>query len=346
MSATVTAPLGYRLAADELEALAHAAALLRGRRPGPGDAAFYDLGWELLEHVPRGLRRFLDGLRRTEANALAVVSGFPLDDAAVGPTPAAWRAAADCATEAQEIWLALTGMVLGEPFSWSTLQAGRLIGNVLPIRGEEGQQSGHGSRTLLEWHTEDGFHPGRCDYLLLMGIRNHDRVPTTVASVRDVELSRRHRETLAGRRYLILPDDEHVRQLAASDPGHPGLAAMRRLSEHPEPVAVLSGDLDRPYLRIDPFFMRCADESDAQAREALKVLIEELERVQQDVVVEPGSVLIVDNFLAVHGRRAFTARYDGTDRWIKKLTVARDLRRSRGIRLDAGARVLYDRAGA
>ncbi|MFD1046061.1 fructose-bisphosphatase class II, partial [Kibdelosporangium lantanae] len=66
----------------------------------------------------------------------------------------------------------------GDAFSWSTLQDGRLIHNVVPIEGDETEQSGHG-QVLLEWHTEDGFHPYRCDYLLLFGMRNHDRVPNT-----------------------------------------------------------------------------------------------------------------------------------------------------------------------
>jgi hypothetical protein len=29
----------------------------------------------------------------------------------------------------------------------------------------------------------------------------------------------------------------------------------------------------------------------------------------------------------VHARKAFPARYDGTDRWLKKMTVSRNLRR-------------------
>ena len=60
----------------------------------------------------------------------------------------------------------------------------------------------------------------------------------------------------------------------------------------------------------------------------------ELERVQQEVVVGPGTLLVVDNYLAVHGRRAFEVRYDGTDRWLKKLTVSRNLRR--GLTFGAG----------
>jgi L-asparagine oxygenase len=81
-------------------------------------------------------------------------------------------------------------------------------------------------------------------------------------------------------------------------------------------------------------------EGDTEAEQALKKLVTELERVQQGVVVEAGTLLVVDNYLAVHGRRAFTARYDGTDRWLQKAVITRDLRKSRATRDSAAARVV------
>nr|WSZ96668.1 TauD/TfdA family dioxygenase [Streptomyces sp. NBC_00857] len=53
-----------------------------------------------------------------------------------------------------------------------------------------------------------------------------------------------------------------------------------------------------------------------------------------------GDLLLVDNFRALHGRGMFQARYDGTDRWMRKLTVVRDLRRSRRFRSGAEGRVI------
>lgn len=235
--------------------------------------------------------------------------------------------------------LALLAMAMGDPFTWSTLQGGRMIQNVLPTVGEEKEQSGHG-QVLLEWHTEDGFHPYRCDYLMLLGLRNPDGVATTVSSIRDVTVSAEHRQVLSQPRFLILPDDEHLRQLAQTHPDSLGLTRMRVMRETPQPVAVLFGAPDDPYVRIDPFFMRCLD-GDMEAETALKSLIVELDRVQQDVVLNSGDVLIVDNYLAVHGRKEFKARFDGTDRWLKKIVVTRDLRKSRELRQSAGSRVIF-----
>jgi L-asparagine oxygenase len=57
--------------------------------------------------------------------------------------------------------------------------------------------------------------------------------------------------------------------------------------------------------------------------------------------LHPGDLLIVDNMLAVHGRSEFKARHDGTDRWLKKAIVTRDLRASRHLRHSVASRVLH-----
>ncbi|MFE0640694.1 guanitoxin biosynthesis L-enduracididine beta-hydroxylase GntD [Streptomyces sp. NPDC058877] len=331
--------LSYDLSADEVSSLERLFADPKLAGSDPGAQTFYDDAWELVSKVPAGLRRFLEDFRRNDAAAGFLLRGFGVDDDAVGPTPGNWAEAAAGRTRREEFFLAVMGQCLGEVFSWPTLQSGRMIQNVLPIAGEEDEQSGHGSDVLLEWHTEDAFHPYRCDYLALFGIRNHDRVPTTLSSVQDVELSADTRRVLSEPRFYILPDDEHLRQLAALRPHDPGLLRMREMRDNPEPVAVLFGAEDAPYLRIDPFFMRCVD-GDGEAEVALKELVTELDRVQQDVVVEAGTLLVIDNYLAVHGRRAFTARYDGADRWLQKAVVARDLRKSRSARDSAAGRLL------
>ncbi|MGW4024218.1 guanitoxin biosynthesis L-enduracididine beta-hydroxylase GntD [Streptomyces sp. NPDC005009] len=321
-------PVEYVLDTDEVAELRTAAEKLGEAYGSPTLPEFYDRALTAEELLPAGLRTFLLSYRRSERNAACMVHGFPVDGDALGSTPGHWREAIHGRTARdQEVWLALCGLVLGDPFGWVALQEGRIIQNILPIRGDEDRQSGHGSGTLLEFHTEDGFHPNRCDYLLLMGLRNPDAVPTIVASVRDVRLDEADRAVLAEERFLIRPDTEHIRQLETYAPGHPALPRLRAMASAPAPTAVLSGDRLSPYLRIDRPFMDTLP-GDTEAEAALDRLMAELSRVQQDVAVAPGSLLIVDNYRAVHGRRPFTARYDGNDRWLKKLTVSRNLRRN------------------
>ena len=48
----------------------------------------------------------------------------------------------------------------------------------------------------------------------------------------------------------------------------------------------------------------------------------------------------MDNYRAIHGRYAFQPRYDGTDRWLKKMMLTRDVRKSRVLRRDPEVSVL------
>lgn len=266
----------------------------------------------------------------TRESPYVLIEGFPMyPDEHYGPTPPDWRSAASAhRTIREESFVALAATCLGDTFSWPTLQNGRLIHNVLPIEGEEAEQSGHGSAVELAWHTEDAFHPCRGDYLILFGIRNHERVATTLLSIQDIDLDLRSTRLLFEPRYRIRPDHEHLRQLDAD--GHPARLAMLELQRQPALVAVLFGDPVRPYLRIDPYFMECVDPDGPHAR-ALTDLVAALDALKRDVVVASGSMLIIDNYLAVHGRAPFKARFDGSDRWLKKAVVSRDLRRAKAL---------------
>lgn len=318
----------YTMDAGEVRQVQQAVDRLRDTESSPTAPEFYDRNWSIHSSLPERLRSILDRFRRTESVPLCLVHGFPVDDEAVGPTPAHWSEALESkSTLDQELFLAMCGLALGEPFTWSTLQAGLMIQNIFPIKGDERRQSGHGSEALLEFHTEDGFHPGRCDYLMLLGVRNHDQVPTIVASVRDVRLRDEEVRILSEPRFYILPDDEHIRQLETHFPDHPALETVVEMRDRPTAVPVLFGTTLSPYLRIDRPFMRCAG-GDVKAERVLDRLMDELRRVQRSVVVGPGTLMVLDNYLAVHGRKSFTSRYDGTDRWLKRMVVSRDIRKS------------------
>lgn len=59
------------------------------------------------------------------------------------------------------------------------------------------------------------------------------------------------------------------------------------------------------------------------------------------VALNPGDIAFIDNYRVVHGRKPFQARFDGTDRWLRRLNITRDLRKSRHARLTAESRVIY-----
>lgn len=318
----------YRLSPSASRALA-------STRAAPGSADPKDArtcGEETSGILPADLSAYLRRFVADEPAAACLVRALPIDDGKVGLTPQHWReVTSERPTLGIERVLASCAAVLGKPFTWRTLQAGRMIQDILPIRGEEVAQSGHGSGALLEFHTEDGFHPDRCDYLLLLGMRNHDRIPTFLACIEEVRLEPAHRDVLFEPRFHILPDPEHIRQLSRDNPGHPELRKALRMRDFPPAVSVLFGERADPYLRIDYPFMRPVGH-DRLAQVALDALMVELYRVKQDVVIGQGDLLVVDNYRAVHGRASFHARYDGRDRWLKRMIVRRTRPRRRGGR--------------
>lgn len=300
--------------------------------------------------LPRRLRAFLSEIRERESAAAFVVCGFPVSDRAIGPTPDRWARQPDpLSTRPQEAWLVLCGSLLGELFGWATQQAGALIHDIAPTRADEHKQVGSSSAELLWWHTEEAFHPLKCDYLGLLCLRNHDRVPTTFATIGDVELDDETRRVLFEERFVIRPDDSHLTRDSDDnvDPEVTSAAMMsaarrriKEMDENPRRVSLLYGAVDHPYLSIDPFYMD-APTDDPPARRAYEALCQAIDSHTREVVVMPGEILFIDNYRAVHGRRPFRARYDGTDRWLKRINITRDLRKSRAFRATSESRVVF-----
>jgi len=284
----------------------------------------------LSARLPPAIRAAVNQFRKQDRQAALVVRGHLVDDERMGPTPEDWRGRGlPGRAFAEEVLVLLYGSLLGDPFGWRTQQDGHLVHEVLPIARDEYAQLGSGSRVLLTWHTEDAFHDFRADYVLLYALRNPDGVPTTVGWVDVGELSDHDVDVLFQPRFIIRPDDSHQAHNNTIGAGEFGQIA--EMTARPEPIAVFSGARPSPYLRIDPYFMDVLP-GDAEARRALDAVCDVIERSIADVVLEPGDLIILDNAHAVHGRRPFTARFDGTDRWLKRINVTRDLRKSRAAR--------------
>ncbi|NYE71462.1 TauD/TfdA family dioxygenase [Microlunatus parietis] len=233
-----------------------------------------------------------------------IISGLQVDDARLGPTPGSWREAAGTGLEF-ELILLLLARAAGEPFGWRGQQDGRLVNSIVPSRGQEASQTGASSATTLAPHTEDAFHPRRANLLLLGCLRNPVRVGTTIASVRRTRLDHDQQQLLAEPALPILPDTSygtHHDQEAA-----PG-------------VPTLWTGPDGTTLRYDPAYTPL-DRATPAHRAAYARLSGELDRVSVTAALGAGELLMIDNDVAVHGRVPFRARYDGTDRWLKRINV-------------------------
>ncbi|MGW6441554.1 TauD/TfdA family dioxygenase [Lentzea sp. NPDC055074] len=225
----------------------------------------------------------------------------------LGPTPASWREAKVERGQAVDLAIVLVGSVLGRVFGWANQQDGRLVHDIVPSQGAERMQVGASSTVPLVWHTEDAFHPRRADLLLLACVRNPDGIGTDVASVRRTGLAPERLRLLGRRGVVIEPDDSYSWDQDGSGRG----------------VATTWQADDGPCLRYDPSYSKVLDE-DPEFMAAYDELGRALDGCGTTVYTSPGDILLVDNDISVHSRRSFRARYDGTDRWMKRTMIHLD----------------------
>jgi L-asparagine oxygenase len=271
------------------------------------------------KHLPeRILIKLLNFRRRSNDYGTLLFRNLPVDPC-LPPTPQQGVPNVAKGTRYSEYCLLLFMMNLGEPIAYEDEKEGDIIQNICPAGGEEYHQENTGSVAFLEFHTEDGFHPFKPDYLGLFCLRSdHAQVAKTLtASIR------RAIRLIPSKTLSVLRMPLYRIRLSASflrGNGPPLYSA---------PLAILSGDLFEPDLCID-FYAMEAENSAAQ--KALECIKQALTQVITGSVLTAGDMTIVDNRVAAHARSSFKPKYDGEDRWVQRLSVVEDFRRSSGSR--------------
>lgn len=276
----------------DVAAFVRAAATVASALPGP-----------LLERL-KALRTGQDGLGYLHLTDLPCVPG------ALPSTPDSRPAPAERPLLAMEGWLVAICTAMGVPTAYRELHSGSLLQDIYPSPHAH-PLSAQSSATPLSLHSEMLYHRWRPDFLLLACSRaDHDGAAgTTVASARaalpllgaaELEILRENRlacgTDLAFRHSDGTSPQAHV-LVVDGDPADPRLAFDRELLEPGNPLA----------------------------RRALQALSAALDMVTETVRMRPGDLLVLDNTRVVHGRTAFTPRWDGHDRWLHRM-YARSVR--------------------
>lgn len=316
----------YTLSSGEVEQIQCLTESLGGRSVDDGRFLARAAVWA--NELPRNLRVFLEDFRVTESSPACRVRGLPVEAEHIGPTPAVssrWRARAASETRA-ELVAVLLSSCLGDVFGWRLQHDGLLIHDLAPRPEHEDMGLGTGSRQHINWHTEDSFHPCRADYVGLLCVRNPAEVPTTIGFLDSSLLSDTERQILAQSVFTFRPDPSYFFSGAEPVPG-------------PDRGSILFGDPADPYLRFDQDYI------DLPAGiEGVEDAIESLRRAIEvnliDLPLRSGDLLLLDNRRAVHGRASFQATYLGLDRWLKRVNITSDLKRSRHLRGSAIDRVI------
>ncbi|HET6705516.1 TauD/TfdA family dioxygenase [Amycolatopsis sp.] len=277
---------------------------------------------DLVEHAAALVTTFPPGLVRAlhrygnggSLHNVLLVRGL-LDGLNVLPPSPATTTPATLGPEADAAALMLLAVLslLGEPFTFASLYEGRLVQHVTPVPGREDAQTSEGSDTVLAWHVEDAFTEDRCDFFGLLCLRGEPGAATLLAPARALDLPAEVGQVLREPRFVVEPDVAHG---AGPTPDLPV-------------TAVLSGSREDPEICFDAVYQRPADPADADAADALKVLVAAIDDAAVAHVLEPGQLLIADNRRVVHGRTTFRPRYDGTDRWLLRTMVCASKRAHR-----------------
>jgi len=270
---------------------------------------------ELTHQLPPRVLGALDEFSSGQASLLHLARAVPRAEPALA-TPEHWRDSPAVIPD-WDLPLLLVAAYLGESFTWGSQQGGRLVTDVIPIRGFAQEQTGHGSAVEFDLHSEDAFTDFRCDCVMLTALRNRGAVPTLASTVSSLRLTPTDLALLAEPRFAIAIDTEHLRN---ADPANrpPG-------SEWPPVVPLvplITGEDDDLKLRIDCAEYVAAGSDDHAAAQALANLTAELSRQVMRVTLGVGDLLLIDNHRAAHGRPAYQAEYDGTDRWLRRVMVA------------------------
>lgn len=204
---------------------------------------------------------------------------------------------------------------LGLPISYRDQRAGRIFHDVFPTAENALQTSSQSSGIGLGHHTEMFFHPSPPDHLMLHCLRpDPERVAQTfIAALADIEsrLQALTRRVLRTSSFALDLADLHGSYTHCGNP-------ISR--QDPRPVIPIVDEGSATQFRFEPELMTpvCAE-----AAEALEAAEHAAHEVAIAGTLEAGSVLILDNRRASHARSSFPARFDGNDRWLRRMMIRR-----------------------
>jgi L-asparagine oxygenase len=248
----------------------------------------------------------LEFAARPSPGAALLVRNVPIGE--IGATPASPGARPEVWTR-PELLLLAAARLLGHPIGYAPEHGGRLVQDIVPVKGTERLQVSTSSSGDLMFHTETAFHPHRPRHLLLLCLRGEPGAATTLLSVG---------ELIEGLDESVIEILHEPRFATAVDLSF--LGGRRNLRG--EPHRILDGPLHDPTLLFDADLTVGLDEDASQAVAAVN---ERISNCHRSLVLEAGDLLVVDNARAVHGRSSYQARFDGTDRWLMRAFTVADL---------------------
>lgn len=274
------------------------------------------------QELPRSVRQLFHSFKLRQSYDAIYINLANLLEDKVGPTPPHHRPPGEVEyANYYDVVHILFATLLGEPFAWSTIQNGYIINDVMPVIEHRDLVASSGFASRFGLHTEDAFHPLASDYLGLLCLRNPDRAETTFAGLGVEDLPHDLFSILFEPRFIV------------------GSNVAQKVGRIESPSPILFGNRDHPYIRVNLNATEALN-GDSLAACALRELISVLEGNSTKVCFQPGDFWYIDNLRVAHGRDVFSPRFDGKDRWLRRLYISSAFRYSLGLRKTPVDRVL------
>lgn len=195
----------------------------------------------------------------------------------------------------------------GRPFGYWQEQGGSIVQNIFPIKLTENQQISTSSRKPLEMHTETAFHPWLPQYVFLLCLRGDARAGTTFVDLEEL-ITHLTKDEI---KILHEPIFNTSIDMSFLNNGQ---------SDKTITMAILYNN--GTSIKYDRNLMRSNDNHGARVLEKLSQLVEKL---KVTYYLRAGQLAVIENWRTIHGRTEFTPRYDGSDRWLKRVLVRRSM---------------------
>jgi L-asparagine oxygenase len=303
-------------------ARAHIGAAL-GAMPSPY-ARFEDAlltAHRVLAGLPAGLAHGIAAFAcRPDSPGVLLVDGLPVDPEL--PATPEGRAVTSRSSFIGEGCLLGLSRMLGEPIGFLSEKSGDLIHNVTPVAAGAYTQSNQGSKVFLNYHNDTvyddagNYHRYNPDFLILLCLRadRGEHARTYYVDARDACRALR-------------PDDravlrEPLYQMAAPSTYTREQAGGRRVWSQPYPV--LTGPEAFPEISVAANGIRATTPASEAALERLLAAFHD-PAVHGAVALKPGHALLINNRKGLHARSVFEPSFDGSDRWLLRTYIRRNL---------------------
>jgi len=197
----------------------------------------------------------------------------------------------------------------GKPFGYLQEQVDTVFQQIVPLKSLESVQISASSITELDLHTETAFHPYPPDYVFLLCLRGDPTAFTTYANLEAVlkKIGETTQKVLRQPWYTTRVDASFI---------------LNGQEDKSIEMPILYGEKQETRIVYDRFLMKGTS---IAARRALDELNNAIKSSTKKIALKTGELMIIDNRKTVHGRLPFTPKYDGTDRWLMRTLVRKQL---------------------